>query len=163
MDDESGVERIVFSKEPYLPCRPPQKISKIEFVLQSAKEIAKGSEMIVYESKLYKMPERTPHAGSVLDTRLGISSKTGMCTTCHQKLSECTGHFGHIQLMLPLFHIGYLNYTLKILQVICKSCARVLLTPTDKEEFIRQLRNPRLEQLGKKGLFKKIHAKCRGA
>ena len=151
--------RVVYSKEPYLPRPAPQKIAKIEFALHGAVEIEKGSEMLVYESKLYKMPERTPHIGSVLDARLGVSSKTALCATCHQSLSECTGHFGHIQLLLPLFHIGYLSYTLKILQVICKTCARVLLVPTDKQEFLRKLRNPRLEPLGRKAIFKKINAK----
>lgn len=32
----------------------------------------------------------------------------------------CEGHFGHIELELPVFHIGYFKATVTILQRICK-------------------------------------------
>ena len=35
-------------------------------------------------------------------------------------MRECMGHFGHIELELPVFHIGYFKATLNILQRICK-------------------------------------------
>jgi hypothetical protein len=41
-----------------------------------------------------QMPERKPQPNGVLDPRLGISSKMAICTTCGQKLVDCTGHFG---------------------------------------------------------------------
>ena len=34
-----------------------------------------------------------------------------VCTTCNKGLDECQGHFGHIRLVLPIFHIGYINHT----------------------------------------------------
>ena len=39
----------------------------------------------------------------------------------------CEGHFGHIELELPVFHIGYFKATVTILQRICKvyRCLRV--------------------------------------
>lgn len=39
-----------------------------------------------------------------------------------QPLQLCTGHFGHIRLPLPVFHIGYLRFIQMILQNICKVC-----------------------------------------
>ena len=50
----------------------------------------------------------------------GTSSKIGKCATCMQPLQLCTGHFGHIRLPLPVFHIGYLRFIQMILQNICK-------------------------------------------
>ncbi len=41
-----------------------------------------------------------------------------------QPLQLCTGHFGHIRLPLPVFHIGYLRFIQTILQNICKVSAR---------------------------------------
>lgn len=152
---------IEFSKKVYIPKSPPQKIDKIEFLVPSSIDIAKGSELQIYESKLYRLPERTPHTGGVLDPRLGTSSKGAVCETCQQSLQDCAGHFGYIQLQLPLFHIGYLNYTIKILQTICKNCSRVLLFPSEREEFQKKLRNPRLEESAKKAIFKKIHTRCK--
>lgn len=37
-----------------------------------------------------------------------------------KKLADCSGHFGHIELALPVFHIGYLNQTIDLLKCVCK-------------------------------------------
>lgn len=42
------------------------------------------------------------------------------CTTCGQDLTDCPGHFGYIRLALPIFHVGYFNEIINILQCICK-------------------------------------------
>ena len=57
-----------------------------------------------------------------LDGRMGISSKTGYCETCEQNLDACGGHFGHVRLALPAFHVGYFKMIITILQEICKAC-----------------------------------------
>ena len=55
-----------------------------------------------------------------LDGHMGISGKTGYCETCEQNLEACSGHFGHVRLALPVFHIGYFKMIITILQEICK-------------------------------------------
>lgn len=35
-------------------------------------------------------------------------------------LQDCVGHFGYLDLELPVFHCGYFGMTLSILQCICK-------------------------------------------
>jgi DNA-directed RNA polymerase III subunit RPC1 len=50
----------------------------------------------------------------------GVSGKKAHCETCFEKMAECNGHFGHIRLALPAFHIGYLKMVMNILQNICK-------------------------------------------
>jgi DNA-directed RNA polymerase III subunit RPC1 len=49
-----------------------------------------------------------PTAYGVLDRRMGTSRNDPKfsCTTCGKKLEDCVGHFGHIQLELPVFHTG---------------------------------------------------------
>ena len=54
------------------------------------------------------------------DTMQGTSSKGGKCATCQDSLQNCTGHFGHVRLPLPAFHVGYLRFIMSILQDICK-------------------------------------------
>ncbi len=64
--------------------------------------------------------DRAVQPNGPLDGRMGISSKDGFCETCGETLQQCNGHFGHVKLALPAFHIGYLKLTIAILQNICK-------------------------------------------
>ncbi len=141
----------------------PRKIEKIKFGIMDSVEIIKSAEFQVHERSLYKMPDRVPSHGGVLDPRLGVSNKNQKCETCHQKLKECTGHFGYIKLELPVFHIGYFRSTLQILQCICKTCARVLLTDKDRRMTAKQFRKPSLERVRRELLFKGVLDKCKRA
>ena len=81
------------------------------------------------------MPQRTPapygpldphmvhrcHICSVAHGGQGISDKAGTCETCGLRLSDCAGHFGVMQLELPVFHVGFFKATLTVLQRICKA------------------------------------------
>jgi DNA-directed RNA polymerase III subunit RPC1 len=94
-------------------------------VCRSIQGIVKQGVLEVSDRMLYdveKMRRPVPHGA--LDPRLGISSKTGICETCGEGLQNCNGHFGHVRLALPAFHIGYLKLTMNILQNICKVCYR---------------------------------------
>ena len=64
--------------------------------------------------------DRAVQSNGPLDGRMGISSKDGFCETCGETLQMCNGHFGHVKLALPAFHIGYFKLTIAILQSICK-------------------------------------------
>jgi len=75
----------------------------------------------VSDRQLYDLSrERTVAANGPLDARMGISSKTGVCDTCGEALLLCNGHFGHVKLALPAFHIGYFKMITAILHDICK-------------------------------------------
>lgn len=63
---------------------------------------------------------RTVALHGPLDKRLGISDKRSKCETCGEHLQTCNGHFGHVKLVLPCFHVGYFKKTIQILQSICK-------------------------------------------
>ena len=50
----------------------------------------------------------------------GISQKDASCETCGKALADCIGHYGYIDLELPVFHVGYFRNIIIILQNICK-------------------------------------------
>ena len=50
-----------------------------------------------------------PAVGGPLDTMMGMSTKTGICATCGRGADWCPGHFGYIQLALPVFHPAYIK------------------------------------------------------
>lgn len=93
----------------------------------------------------------------------GTSSKAGICTTCDLPLQHCSGHFGHVRLPLPVFHIGYLKYIIATLQNICKSCSRVLLEEPAKRSFLKELRRPGMDNLKRSSIIKRINEQCRKA
>ena len=91
----------------------------------------------------------------------GMSVKDAVCGTCNKGLNECVGHFGYIDLELPVFHVGYFKATITILQTICKSCSRVLLPADKRKNFQARLRNPKIPYLVKKSLRKQIQEACK--
>jgi hypothetical protein len=44
--------------------------------------------------------------GGLMDPRMGTIDRNFKCQTCGESMSECPGHFGHIELARPVFHIG---------------------------------------------------------
>ncbi len=50
----------------------------------------------------------------------GTSEKDNACETCGKNLADCIGHYGYIDLELPVFHIGFFRTTINMLQCICK-------------------------------------------
>ncbi len=156
-DDTPSVSRKRLVKQDLAP----KKISHLQFGLLSPLEMQRLAEFQVTSRELFSMPSRTPAPGGCLDQRLGVSDKVSTCSTCKRKLVDCAGHFGYIRLALPVFHIGYLRHTLNVLQSICKTCSRVLLTDSDRETFLAKMRNPRTDVLAKAGSTKKVIEKCK--
>ena len=117
-------------------------ISHVQFSPFSSNEIAKQATIQVVNRNLY-LPDtayKTCPYG-VLDHKLvlinfdaiifiwknifilfkkGTSEKDKKCETCGQELSTCIGHYGYIDLELPVFHVGYFRSCINILQIICK-------------------------------------------
>jgi len=85
------------------------------------------------------------------------------CTCTSKRLSDCAGHFGYIQLELPVFHVGYFRHTLVILQCICKKCSRILLPEGKRSLYLRKMRSSSaaMDALTKGSLFKKIVDECK--
>lgn len=55
-----------------------------------------------------------PKLGGLMDPRQGVIDKRGRCQTCAGNMVDCPGHFGHLELAKPVYHIGYLAKTIKV-------------------------------------------------
>mgnify|MGYP002700427762 CR=1 FL=1 len=66
--------------------------------------------------------------GSVNDARLG-PCQGRCCATCLQLYPHCPGHFGHIELAKPVYHVLFLDRVYRTLQRICLACGRILTNP----------------------------------
>jgi len=143
------------------PPLPPKKIAQIQFSLLSPTSMQRLSEIKVTSRNLFTMPSRRPSELGPLDGRLGVSDKGRWCETCGRTISECAGHYGYISLALPVFHIGFFKHTLSILQCICKSCSRVLLSYEERSLYLRHLTSPKSDIHEKAKVLKKVVEACK--
>eukprot|EP00061_Rhincodon_typus_P018568 g47789.t1 len=61
-------------------------------------------------------------------------------------MTECPGHFGHIELAKPVFHVGFLTKTMKVLRCVCFFCSKLLVdsnNPKIKDILIKSKGQPR--------------------
>ena len=87
-------------------------------------------------------------AGGLMDQRLGTLEPRQRCRTCGNISINCPGHYGHIELAVPVIHVEFAKHIYKLLNTTCRSCGRVLLTPENNEEY-QELRNKESELYGK--------------
>ena len=144
----------------------PARIRHIQFGIFSNQDIVNQAVLEVSDRNVYDLAPaqnnvRTLTSNGPMDPHMGISSKTGTCNTCGEGLDNCNGHFGHIKLALPAFHVGYLKHIIEVLNCICKDCSRVLLAEDERRRFLRSMRRPGMDTLQRTGLSKKIMDECR--
>ncbi|KAK6461924.1 DNA-directed RNA polymerase III subunit C1 [Scheffersomyces coipomensis] len=140
----------------------PKCISGLEFGALSSKDIVAQSEVEVTTRDLYDLEKgRAAKVNGALDPRMGVSANTSECTTCHGGLASCHGHFGHVRLALPVFHVGYFKSIIQVLQCICKNCSAILLDEHVKRQFVIELRKPNIDNLKRMRILKKILEQCK--
>lgn len=112
------------------------QIDRIEFDIWSNKAI-KESSALGAETAGIEVPDLhvdgEPRAGGLIDKRLGTTDNDKTCDTCGFSSANCPGHFGHIDLAEPVFHIGHLKDVKKILDCICLKCSKLLLYKNENE------------------------------
>ncbi|KAK9450860.1 uncharacterized protein V1518DRAFT_158462 [Limtongia smithiae] len=141
---------------------PPKRISAVRFGVLSPQEIVKQAEIEVSTRELFDLEHgRAPKQHGALDRRMGISNSSSECQTCHGKLATCQGHFGHVRLALPVFHVGYFKNVIAILQNICKDCGALLLDNSTRQKFLHELRRPGIDNLRRMQILKKVNEQCR--
>lgn len=82
-----------------------------------------------------------PKLGGLMDPRQGVIDRQSRCQTCAGNMTDCPGHFGHIELAKPVFHIGYITKIIKILRCVCFYCSKLLVSPVSISITPLQLNN----------------------
>lgn len=71
---------------------------------------------------------------SLFDPRMGTLSANVPCLTCSQVFTYCPGHPGKISLHRRIYHPGYIREIVYILQSVCNSCGKTLMSPAAIEQ-----------------------------
>ena len=139
-----------------------KKIGEIYFSLLSPNEIRKMSATKVITADTYD-EDGFPIAMGLMDPRMGVIEPGLRCKTCGQRVGKdkCPGHFGHIDLAMPVIHVGHVKTIRDCLRSTCRSCGHLLLNDKQRENFLEQIRQYGIEGRNTNYLYKSIITEAR--
>ena len=91
----------------------------LQFEVWTTQSIIRSSCVEITSSKC--LQHDVPIKGGLRDPRFGVIGP-GKCTTCGKTRTQCPGHFGHLKLAAPMYHISWMSSTLYFLRHICEEC-----------------------------------------
>ena len=116
-----------------------KRIGSVRFSVATPSSVIQQSVTSVVRPELYHEDGRGVRHG-MFDPLMGPGKDGGDCELCGEPLISCPGHFGHVELVLPVYHAGYYKTMLKVLNAICWQCSRALLTDVQIAKFQMRLR-----------------------
>jgi DNA-directed RNA polymerase subunit A'' len=122
-----------------------KRIGSIKFSCVSPEEIRKMSATKIITADTYD-DEGYPIEMGLMDPHMGVIEPGLRCKTCGCKVDECPGHFGHIDLAMPVIHVGFIKDIKSMLESTCRSCGRLMLT--QEQIGLRRESMDRVEELG---------------
>lgn len=106
-------------------------IRGIQFCVLGPEEIEKRSVAEIYKTDTFNGNDPVPNG--LFDPRMGVIDHNKICITCEQKNTFCPGHFGHIKLAKPVFHVQFFPIVKNTLKCVCFRCSKLLVDPESPE------------------------------
>jgi len=101
-------------------------VDEISFGLLSPQDMRKLSVVEIQTPDTYD-EDGAPITAGLMDGRLGTLEPRQRCKTCGNTAIRCPGHFGHIELAVPIIHIEFTKIIHDLLRATCRNCGRILL------------------------------------
>src|SRR5512136_2108674 len=102
-------------------------IDKIHFGVFSPQDVRKISVVEIQTPDTYD-EDGAPITAGLMDGRLGTLEPRQRCKTCGNTAIRCPGHFGHIELAVPIVHIEFTKIIFDLLKTTCRNCGRILMS-----------------------------------
>jgi DNA-directed RNA polymerase subunit A' len=102
-----------------------KKIKGLQFAFLSPDEVRRMSAVKIITADTYD-DDGYPIEMGLMDLHLGVIEPNLRCRTCGGRVNECPGHFGIIELAMPVIHVGYAKEIKRLLQGTCRACGRIL-------------------------------------
>ncbi|MBS3816337.1 MAG: DNA-directed RNA polymerase subunit A' [Candidatus Thermoplasmatota archaeon] len=119
-----------------------KRIGSIQFAYMSPEEKRDLSATKIITPDTYD-DDGFPIEMGLMDAHLGVIEPGLRCKTCGGRVDECSGHFGHIELAMPVIHIGYVKEIKKLLRSTCSECGRILLEEEKTTEYLDRMEEMR--------------------
>jgi DNA-directed RNA polymerase subunit A' len=116
-----------------------KRIQALRFGLLSPDEIRRMSATKIITADTYD-DDGFPIDMGLMDLHMGVIEPGLRCKTCGGRVDDCPGHFGHIDLAMPVIHVGYIKEIKILLQSTCRACGRLLLSREEKQEYLDEMR-----------------------
>ncbi|MEK6902801.1 MAG: DNA-directed RNA polymerase subunit A' [archaeon] len=132
-----------------------KKIQSIEFGILSPEQVRRMTSIEIKSPETYDK-DGYPMEGGLMDPHLGVINPSLRCKTCGQKMKQCPGHFGSLELVRPVVHPKFGNKLEELLHATCKECGKIAL----KEEAVAEFRKE-IERMGKEEAVKLLVKKAK--
>lgn len=101
------------------------RIVGVQFGLLNPELVRRQSVVPITSPVLYS--KQIPQSGGMNDLRMGTCDRRTYCATCRNDMIKCPGHFGHLDLAAPMYHVSMMSTVLKILRCVCVFCSHLLV------------------------------------
>ncbi|CAL8467924.1 g7462 [Coccomyxa elongata] len=114
------------------------QVSAISFGFYSDDEIrALSVKQIVSPIVFDNLRNAVP--GGLYDPAMGPLEAQGQCATCKQGYMSCPGHFGHIELAVPVYNPLVFTTMYKLLRCTCLNCFKLKMLEAEVEQYRTKL------------------------
>ncbi len=121
-------------------------VDGVHFGLFSPQDLRKLSVVEIQAPDTYD-EDGAPITAGLMDGRLGTLEPRQRCKTCGNTAIRCPGHFGHIELAVPIVHIEFTKIIHDLLKSTCRNCGRILLPDETAKKDLAKIEKTR-ELLG---------------
>ncbi|KAK2633564.1 hypothetical protein Ddye_032678 [Dipteronia dyeriana] len=115
-----------------------ESVEAIRFSLLTDEDVRKHSFLKITEPQLLD-GVGAPLPGGLYDPVLGPLLEKTHCTTCGQLQLNCPGHFGHIDLVSPVYNPLLFNFLYNLIQRTCFFCHHFRAARSEVEKCVSQL------------------------
>ena len=112
------------------------RIQGVSFAAHTSEEIRSLSVKQITNPQTYD-DLLHPNYYGLYDPALGPNDKDDRCDTCGMNSLKCPGHFGYIELPLPVYHPMFFKLMVQILRGSCFKCHRLVAKMSKTQLFIR--------------------------
>lgn len=113
------------------------RIQAVNFAAHTSEEIKSLAVKKITNPETYDQLLHPNYYG-LYDPALGPNDKDDRCDTCGMNNLKCPGHFGYIELPLPVYHPMFFKLMLQVLRGSCMKCHRLISKMSRTQLFVRQ-------------------------
>ncbi|CAD8139664.1 unnamed protein product [Paramecium octaurelia] len=135
-----------------------KRIQSVHFGYYTAKEIREMSVKEISNPKAFDKLNH-PIRGGLYDPALGVQphERGTRCVTCGQENMDCTGHVGHIELLLPVYNPYLVNQLMSLMRSKCYYCHKLRITKDRKKFYKNNFKLLRLGRLIEMKKYQKLY------